>query len=430
MQRLTCASNDAEALRDYFQLALPNGSVSHWTTLNRGKRKIPAKQVDVLRAVDSLSRDVPNGGGGLFYFSGHASVSQRGLVLKCYDAHDEFLEYTGLPLTRIFEILKRQAGARKHFLLILDCCRDGGDPAVSDDIPPNVCILYACRHGGTAYESESGGALTRSIIESLAAIANETMAKNCTVRSLCNRLGRELFAWRPSSALSIELYGTWADRFDLPIAGNAKALASNEVFPPSSVLRYGFGSKSELDQGIKAIAAAIFQWYGISYQSAAGSSFVREHLQFPTLSHRDHLADNEVEDESLETYVLSVRIPDGCERWMASEFVVHLLYCLPDIPQTLVLNWRKPVDLSVFKLFEHAIGGEWIGGGAASDTRLCWKHEGPDGRYRGVASVITEGAGTNVVLTCETVDDLYPMPLSYLLPKIQDVFDLFRYVRI
>jgi Caspase domain len=432
-QWLTHAAADTVYLHDYFRRARPEGD---WRVLSTKGSKVP-KRVDILSALYELVEHVPKGQTGLFYFSGHASVSTSGLVLKSYDTHDVFPNDTGLPLARAMEILKSQASANKRFFVVLDCCREGISQAAADNLPPNVCVLYACQPGNSAYEMTNGGILTRSIIESLEAIALETRDKACSIRSLCNRLGRQLFTWRPSSALTFELYGNWADQIYLPVACRNGVPGTEQRTGPSAVLRYCFGSKEKFEYALRTLGAAIFNWYGISYKSKGGQNFVNEHFLVaesiptgPSISANREARVAHSNIHKVQNYFFEIHIPDGCARWTSSDFLVHLLNVSMDNPQTLILSWPKLVEFAIFKEFQHVVDGEWQGAGVSTGPSLIWKNTIGSSQYRGLASMSSLVSGkTSVCIACETIDP-FEMPLSYLLPTLRDVYDLFRFVTV
>jgi len=449
---LTNASADATALRDYFRRAQPEGPEDRWRAVVGGTRRSSPKQIDILTALDGFAQDVPVGESGLFYFSGHATLSNNGLVLKCFDSHDVFPEDTGLPFARALEILKAQSAHDKRFLVVLDCCRSGVKEAATDNLPPNVCVLYACEHESEAYETSNGGILTRSIIESLEAIAFETGSKNCSVRTLSNRLGRQLFVWRPLSALAFELYGNWAAHIYLPIATNPEQSPDDQRVGPNSVLKYWLGQKHEFESAVNQLARAVFDWYGIPYDSPPGRRFVREHFEFSEpLSVHDVPDGSEVADlvrngvtvdegsseveiassgSETQNFFFQIRIPGGCSRWTSADFLVHLLNAPVTDPQALILTWRGKVDFSIFKQFRHAVNGEWFGAASPTGLSLQWTNELDISKYRGLASVLPlESGETSVVVTCETTDPR-EMSLAYLLPGLRGIYDLFRSVTI
>ncbi len=439
---LTHASTDASTLCEYFRRVCPRG---YWKLLRARKTTSP-KQVDILTALAEWLPKVPLDRTGLFYFSGHASVSRSGLILMSFDTHNKFPQETGLPLARILEKFKEHNAHSKRFFVVLDCCRNGVKEATTDNIPPNVCILYACGHGGLAYETLKGGVLTRSIIESLEAIALETGHTRCSVRSLCNRLGRQLFMWRPSSALTYELYGHWADQIYLPMAQSSIQAVDDKRVGPSTRLRYCFGSRQDFDKAFQTLAGAIFNWYGIPYTSKGGGNFVSEHFELKPVSESrnptrgsellDLVKDGETaanpsenEDET-QNYFFQIRIPDGCTRWTSADFLEYLLNVPLDAPQTLILTWPRKIDFSIFKEFQYAVDGEWSGAARIEGPSMTWKNTLSNSQYRGLAYVSsTEKGRTQVSVSCETIN-LFEMPLNYLLPGLRDVYDLFRFVRV
>ncbi len=438
---LARASGDANLLCDYFRRASPSGD---WRAVTNGKGKTPPRRIDILIALDDFAKSVSVGECGVFFFSGHACVTPCGLVLKSFDACDRFLADTSLPLARVLQALRSAGQDPKRFLVILDCCRNGLHTATTDSVPPNVCILYACCQGKAAFETPAGGILTRSIIESLEAISAETGGINSSVRMLCSRLGREVFPWRPPAALRYELCGSCADLLYLPTTMHGGTVVNGQRLGPSSTLKYCFGKRSDFERSFMRLVAAVFDWYGIPYDNIAGRNFVKGHFEFFGLMPlADAMQQGDLAKEpvnipetpngtlagnaapELQNYFFQVRLPEGCSRWASSDFLVHLLATGIDVPQSLVMTWPREIDFAVLKEFRHSIGGRWIGGGAGLGQTLVWDND--KGSCQGVASVSLESARTSVVISCETVD-LYEMSLAYLLPRLKDVYDLFRSV--
>jgi hypothetical protein len=394
----------------------------------------------MLAALEEFARHTPAGCGGIFAYSGHAMLGEGGLLLKPLDASNVFPADTALPLSRVLRILKSYAKQQKKFFVILDCCRDGPEEAAVDDVPPNVCVLYACGEADAALEASDGGVLTRSIVESLRNIAADTGERACSVRTLCARLGRELFLWRPALALRYELCGSAAERFEVPIAPERENTSDCRDGRPVAMIRYGFGTQEDLEKGVNAVAVAIFNWYGIPYGSKAGQAFVRDHFRFEqsnswvgavassTQVDAGSVQNSEENKEvRLDSKILTfeVCIPRGCARWASSEFLAHLLSVPIAVADTLVLTCPRKMAFAQFKHLQHVVGGEWIGGPAGVEHRLAWKNEANGASYRGVATISQEQDGMKLYLTCETLD-CYEMPLRNLMPVIADVFDLLR----
>jgi len=416
--RLQHASSDATSLHQYFRAARPNG---HWSKLVSTTNKAP-RQVEILAELTKFAKNLPVGESGIFYFSGHASMCDRGLVLKSYDAHDDFPIDTGLRLARVLEIVKAQAAQKKRFLVILDCCRDSDMPAVADDIPPNCCILYASGLGQAALESSQGGVLTRSFIESMNAIGRETDLTVCPLRALCNRLTRQLFGWRPASALTVELHGNGADQLHLPIARTTVAVQGTEGSGPTAVLNYYFGSEKEYNEAFGVLGRRILHWYGIRHTSPGGRMYVQEHFERP--------ANSSGRPDQIR-YFFQVRMPDRCSHWTPSDFLVHLLEGSLEVSETIKFNWPYRIEDSVFKELRHAVDGEWVSG-AYDEHGLRWPKTpaSESAKYRGAAWILRDTPNeTSVTIRCETMVDSYEMPLRLLLPSLRDVYDLMQSIR-
>jgi hypothetical protein len=447
---LTSASTDALLLRNFFRGAVSKESDFRWRAVVGNNRSNP-KRIDLLKAIARFAKDVRPDEPGLFYFSGHATMSDSGLVLKSFDAHEDFLTDTGLPLARILAIFKAESGKNKRFFIILDCCRDGARAAAADDIPANVCVLYACSNGDSAYEDTEGGVFARSLIESLEAISAESNAKHCSVHILCKRLGRQLFAWRPASALSFQLSGNWAESLYLPLVRRKTTAANDQSSGPEVHLKYCFSRRNVFEASLSALAIAVFDWYGISQQNQAGKQFVRAHFDLEAVQPTGAAAQAELiadvvrsegkdagsagSSEELawqtpvENYFFQVRIPEGCSRWTSSDFLVQILQAPVVDPQTLLLTWPGHIDFALFKEFRHPVDGEWFGAASGAPI-LKWTNKSSSAEYRGLATVAPlESGRTSVVITCETPDP-YEASLFHLLPGLKDIFDLFRSIRI
>ena len=118
-QRLNAPAEDAAHLADYFNRAHPSES---WRVLKSTPRSAP-NLIGVLKGLHQLIAHVSPGRAGLFYYAGHAEVSDSGLVLKTADSHPLFPNDTGLRLSRVLRLFKGEIPRNKYFLLILDCCR-------------------------------------------------------------------------------------------------------------------------------------------------------------------------------------------------------------------------------------------------------------------------------------------------------------------
>ncbi|MEO8657983.1 MAG: caspase family protein [Bryobacteraceae bacterium] len=400
-ERLVNTAKDAKRLRDYFEDAY--GSAA-WRTMPTGSR--PPKRLEFLAAVAQLAHDTPSDSTALVYFSGHAASTDSGLILKLFDTTDAMLYDSGVPLTRLFSILKAQAVTGKQFFVVLDCCRAGLALTLADDVPSNVCVLYACTPGEIAWETDEGGVLTRSILESLRLIALESGSRSCSVQTLCGRLRREMFAWRPSRAIQIQLGGSNAERIHLPISVGGEHKRKASADEPRTVLRYSFGTQAAYNTGFSVLAAAIFGWYGIPHDSAAGRSFVRDHIA-----------------EATNLLRLDVLVPRGCVRWGPSEFLAYLLTMSIDAVDTLIVSWSRLIDFAEVKPLQHVVQGEWTRG--PSEYRLTWKNTLNDQNFRGVATMSQDSDKMIVYITCET-SDCYEMPLHNLMPLVPDILDLFR----
>jgi hypothetical protein len=423
-ERLPLASVDASALYDYFRRACPRG---YWRKLISTRNKAP-RQVEILAALMDFVKRVPPREPGLFYFSGHASTSMRGLVLKSYDAYDQFPSDTGLRLARVLEIVKETAGQGKHFLIVLDCCRDSPDKAMADDIPANTCILYASGQGSPAYETSKGGVLTRSLIESLDAAARENRSRLCSMRVVCNRLTRQVFAWRPASALAVELHGNRVDQFLLPVAQPSVDSQQDSFLGPTTVVRYCFGTEKEYLEGFQTLGARIFHWYGIPHNSKGGREFVREHFETPNrFGAESELSKSDASPKGMTNYFFQVRMPDRCSQWTSSDFLMHLVETPLRVPETIIFHWPYRIDYPVFKELRYAVAGEWVGG-RGDDHALMWTYKRGLQEYRGLAWITVGAADTTVCLRCESLDS-HDMPLYYLLPSLRDVYDLLQSIR-
>ena len=424
------AMADASALRDYFARSHPEGV---WRLLPEARRRRPPKRIDVLAALKSFAEEIPPNTAGIIFFSGHASVTSNGLTLKTFDADERFLEDTGVRLARVFDLLRQYSVVGKKFFLILDCCRTGLPEASVDTIPPNVCALYACGRAEAAWDTGQGGVLTRSMIESLSAIASDTGRNRCTVSHLSGRLGRELFRWRTPQMFQHELCGSSTDSLLLPIASD-RDTATIVASPPTSRLRYGFGTLDSFQQGLAALSRSIFDWYGLSYASPAGQALVREHLRLPKATSQEvtehsHVTKQDNDSTFIEPPLLAfdVQVPAGCVRWSASEFLVHMVLVPSGAAETLIIGWPRRVDFAELKYLQHIVNGDWTKGGSDSEYRLIWMNSYEGAQYRGVGTLSIEPSTTRLYIACETAD-CFEMPLFNLMPRLPDIFDLIRSV--
>lgn len=162
---LHCSSADIARVCGYFQAAAPNG---RWTPLAENDAQI-LRRANFIEAFSDWIDNVQEDECGLFYFSGHAEVVFDSLVLAASDYRLSIPYDSGVPLSRLLQLARRRPASR--FLFLLDCCRESQDAILGDNIPPNTTIIYACLHGGKAYEGPSGGLLARALLDSLVQVS-------------------------------------------------------------------------------------------------------------------------------------------------------------------------------------------------------------------------------------------------------------------
>ena len=401
------SDSDACRVREYL-LRASGTCGSRWRLVTKGRRKeVPPGRLDVLGAVKRLVADVGRGSAGIFYFAGHAEVGRKGLLLRCFDSSDDHLEDSALSLGRVLRELKARAGDGVRFLVILDCCREGGEGRVSDDVPANVCVIYACAGGGRAREDAQGGVLTAAILDSLGSAWRSGAASSLTVRGLCNWMGRESLEGLDGWPLRFECVGGNGSSIALPVGPKDGGLQGEG---PRVRLRYAFEGRKELEAGVGRLWAGFMRWYGISPDDRDGVRFVKAHFR-----------------RGRDTDIVDVRIPGNGLGWSSAECVQQLLGVVGDGPTRLLVTWPGSVALERLKGLRHRLDeGEWHELEGVEGHALRWKNDTGEGVYRGTLILEQARLGTTVVVKCDT-GELFDMPLEYLMPSLMDVYvDLVR----
>jgi hypothetical protein len=416
-ERLHAPAQDAIQLVDYFKRARPDGN---WTVLRSTARTRPTL-ISVLKGLHQLIDRVQPRTAGMFYYAGHAALGEQGLVLRTADCHPSFPNDTGLRLSRILDLFKKQIAHEKYFLLILDCCRSGVREAAVDDIPPNCCVLYACQHGDLTLETSYGGVLTRSLLETIGIFRPRGSSRECPLEFITANLHRQIFSWRPLGALSYEVCGNLVDRLTIPLPEGAQPASWS--IDLSLVIRYRLASTVAFEQTLYRLIESLAAWHSLPSKNSPGAQqYIAEQLHYGG----GHLDDTDEEDTGL---FIDLRVPLGIDQRRPSRFVATVLENVhSDEPESIAIRWPRRIDPAVFGMLKHTLPhGEW-GQSGTGGYGLRWRCEHPNGTFRGIAWVDNTDAATSVVLACETVEAV-PMPLRFLLPGLADLIDLVLAIR-
>lgn len=415
-QWLNAPGEDASNLAEFFNRALPGDS---WRVLKRSSRAGPSL-IHVLKGLNQLIAAVPAGRAGIFYYAGHAEVTDSGLVLKTADCHDQFPSDTGLRLSRVLRLFKSEK--QKYFLLILDCCRSGtAEAAAVDDIPPNCCVVYACQHGDVALESAGGGVLTRSLIDTFDFYTQRKAARECPLDFVVSNLHRQIFSWRPLGALSYDVCGNLVDRLTLPLPdGREHATWDLDM---NLVVKYRFADRADFQRAFVSVVKLLAEWHALPLNSRAAKEYIDEQLGY------DRRALTEDGDADAELY-LDVKVPLSADHRKPSALLANILeHVKSDDPETVTIRWPRPLKPVIFQMFKHTVQqGEWGQATSQGNYALWWRSEHVGKQFRGSAWVDTDDCSTRVVMACETLDAV-PVRMKFLLPRLTDLVDLMLAIR-
>jgi hypothetical protein len=397
------AGMDACALSEYFQKAHPDGK---WGLLVDSSKRLP-NRVALVEGLHQLSKRVQKNEAGLFYFAGHAQQTEQGLVLATCDYRPRYPEDTGLALRRVFEILKTKPRVSKRFLVVLDCCRDGCLETLADDIPPNICVIYACNAGQQAHEFAEGGALTQALLRTFKDLVGE-VAENIThpLHLVYQHLAPQMLVG--TSRATPELCGSRADLILLPIVPVIKdprrALRRPVVF-----LEARMDSPEKLRERRDSVGRSVLNWLGAPAQEAVQRELLQHYLQV-----RD--------DENL----LRILLPEDSYHWTARHFLEYLLDKWVKTFDQLVLDWPHNLDPAVFRDLKRDFErGDWTQLPDGAHV-LNWWNERDRMQFRGQVYVDRiNGEGTAIRLTCQN-KEARAFPLDYLLPSLGDMFERLR----
>ena len=214
-KQLLRAATDAARLHGYFSffsedrftLAVENGN---WRP----------SRANILWQFHRFVRKVKANEVGIFFFAGHGIVDKVGLILAGADYWPMLGRDSAVPLSRLFEILRERALEGSRFLFLLDCCRDGLKAAVPDTVPPTVCLVYGCRHGESQLEDLNGGVMTSALCKSISRLVQEMdineEPKSCGLHVLFNRM-EDVYASETGFKSQPELTGFRADLIGFPL---------------------------------------------------------------------------------------------------------------------------------------------------------------------------------------------------------------------
>ena len=408
-ERWLRSANDANALWEYFSsVRNANGDDERWRLMIDADGAPPTR-LDVMGKLRALIREIPAGGAGIVYFSGHAQLGTHGLLLKCYDTTDELLEDSALKLAEVLHVLGSSGAEGAHFLLILDCCREGESRLPVDELPPNVCALYACSHGDVAVQDSQGGVLTQSILGFL----NETsLTFRLSARALHSRARQWAFRRRPAAAGGFELAGCWLNELNVPVRRGISVSNRDVSAFPTAVLRYSPENQEAFRSTFFGLKIATLEWYGFPLSDIGEHGIFEDYFW----SHEEN------------TFICEVRMPDDGVHWNASDFLLHLADALVDTAAILLFRWPGCLEMESITWIRNLVDGDWHQSGAGETQTLVWTERIGPGEYRGAASLTASGRGSEVAVRCDT-RELDALPLSCLRTTVCDIYEAFRAVR-
>ena len=403
------SANDANALREYFSGARNgNGEHERWRLVVDAD-EVPPSRLRVMGELRALIREIPAGGAGIVYFSGHAQLGTHGLLLKCYDTTDEFPEDSALKLAELLHVLGSRGAEGPHFLLILDCCREGESRLPVDELPPNVCALYACSHGDVAVQDSHGGVLTQSILGFL----NETSSTvRLSARALHSRARQWAFRRRPAAAGGFELVGCWLNELNVPVRRSTAASNRDVSTFPTAVLRYSPENEEAFRNTFLGLKIATLEWYGFPLSDVGEHGIFEDYFW----SHGEN------------TFICEVRMPGDGVHWNASDFLLHLADALVETPAILLFRWSGCLEMESITWIRNLVDGNWHQSGAGETRTLVWTERVGPGEYRGAASLTASSGGSEVAVRCDT-PELDALPLSCLRTTVRDIYEAFRAIR-
>lgn len=400
------SSRDAGALLKYFHDTHKfRGEQWRVLTSRRGK---PPKRLHVMKELRKFVKRIHAGGAGIFYFSGHAKLGARGLLLKCYDTEDGLLEDSALSFAHVLDVLGAQEADSKHFLVILDCCREGDASRPADTLPGNVCVLYACAHGGEAVQDSRGGLLTQSLLGHLNGASS---FGHLSARALRSRARQWAFRHKPVTVREFELVGCRTNELNVPLQRSTRTLVGPAAGGPVALLRYSPENQTDYDSIYCGLKAATLEWYG-----------------FPRSDFRDRgIFERYFWSRERDTFVCEVRMPDDGIYWSASEFVLHLADAAVDMPAILLFRWPGRIEMESIIWIRNIVTGEWHPGAGDTQT-LVWRETIGRSEYRGSASLTVGNRASEVAVRCNA-RELDALPLSCLRSTLHDIYEAFRAVQ-
>ena len=404
--RRLASTEDARALQVYFDNARP-GKNRQWRLLTGNGRRPPTR-VEVKVQLREFLQRIPDGGGGIFYFSGHAQLGTSGLLLKCHDADDASLEDSALRLEEVLKLLGTREDAGVQFFVILDCCREGESSLPVDRLPSNVCALYGCLHGGAAVQDPQGGVLTRSI---LGALNGTTTSSRMSARALYRRARQWAFRRNPLAGLGFELVGCRTDDPSIPLQGSKTAVAGGAT-PPIVTLRYSPESEKAFLATFWGLKKATLEWYGFSVSDPRARRIFEDYFW----------------DRQRDAFLCEVRLPDDGVPWNASEFLLHLADALVYTPAVLLFRWPRPLEVESVRWIGSIVNRKWHSMGPMEIDVLIWEERIGNDLCFGKAYLANVGSGSEVAVTCETEQGTR-LPLSCLRSTVCDVYEAFRSVQ-
>lgn len=402
-RRLPGATLDASKLFDFFSRAAP---AAHWRCLVENVVQRPSRTA-IFSAFDEMVRRVPPQQFGLFHFAGHAVATRTGLVLSAADFKASLPHETGLPLRRLFELVKEKSKPRAKFLFLLDCCRLGSSNAAQEDIPPNVCLVHGSPHGRPTFESRAGGIFTGAFFEALRSVGGmqgSTQARSCNALTVLNRTCEFLPHERYSNLEEPDFAGFRPEWLELPLVTEDYLDSSAGAYPEAH-LNGTESSEESLIRFHTSIEQQLRLWLDVPSTAPLGVSLIRL-------------------DEELS---LKVGLkPQGHLR--ATLLVERLLNGFPDCFESLALTWPSQMPLTLFDALHNPQWGSDRIQSPDGDLCLRWPNRAGGESTKGEAWISATDGVTSMEIRCVSREGS-SLPLVYLLPSLPPFFDRARRLR-
>lgn len=380
------AGADAAKMFDYFRAAIPEGA---WEMLIEDD-EVLLRRADFFEGFSRWLQSIDVSHTALLYFSGHAEVIADGLVLAAADYRPGISYDTGIPLHRVTRLMRQRPDCQ--FLLLLDCCRSGNGATLGDDIPPHVSVIYACPHGGKAFEGEEhGGLLGRAMLDVLHEFGSEHReVASISVQTLFSRLHNRLT--RHGIRTSFEMLGGSPGSIEVPVLTSG-LVSQRRPAAPDCMMKTRELSISEQHMRLQRVRAAIRAFRG--------------------------QIDSDADICNLEDERIRVNVPTDGVSWSCRPFVEHLIRT-DDTFVELAIKWNRAVPASVIESNARSEGLDvTYPMGSTKLMHLEWK----EGKRIGYAYVdLSRKRRVVMRITSPSKSGLWPLKQLQRLPGLFDVF--------